>query len=36
MLSLQLMQSGLSWTIVLKKADGFAQAFDNWDIKKVR
>ena len=28
-------QAGLSWAIVLKKREGFRNAFDNFDIKKI-
>ncbi len=28
-------QAGLSWAIVLKKREGFCNAFDNFDVKKI-
>lgn len=34
MLILEGAQAGLSWEIVLKKRDGYKQAFNNFDIKK--
>ena len=34
-LVLESFQSGLSWEIILNKRDGFREAFDNFDVKKV-
>ena len=35
MLSLEGMQSGLSWITILKKRKGYQDAFDNFEVKKV-
>lgn len=35
MLVLESMQSGLSWSTILKKRENFRQAFDDFDIQKV-
>jgi DNA-3-methyladenine glycosylase I len=35
MLTLESFQSGLSWLTVLRKRDGFARAFDGWDIERI-
>ncbi|MBV7435444.1 DNA-3-methyladenine glycosylase I [Cardiobacteriaceae bacterium TAE3-ERU3] len=35
MLTLESAQSGLSWLTILKKREGFRQAFDNFEIEKV-
>ncbi len=35
MLVLEGMQAGLSWLTVLKKREGFREAFDNFDIDKI-
>lgn len=35
MLILEGAQAGLSWTTILKKRDGYRQAFDSFDFKKV-
>ncbi|HEX4701710.1 MAG TPA: DNA-3-methyladenine glycosylase I [Pseudonocardiaceae bacterium] len=34
-LSLEAFQSGLSWLIILRKREGFRQAFDNFDPQRV-
>ncbi len=34
-LLLESAQAGLSWSTILKKREGYRQAFDNFDIKKV-
>ncbi|MBO8442127.1 MAG: DNA-3-methyladenine glycosylase I [Firmicutes bacterium] len=34
-LSLEIMQSGLSWQTILKKRDNFKLAFSNWNINKI-
>lgn len=35
MLNLEGAQAGLSWLTILKKRDGYRQAFDNFDAKKI-
>ena len=35
LLVLEGMQAGLSWLTILKKRDGFREAFDNFDIDKI-
>jgi DNA-3-methyladenine glycosylase I len=35
MLNLEGAQAGLSWLTILKKRDGYRNAFDNFDVKKV-
>lgn len=35
LLLLESFQAGLSWVIILKKREGFRQAFDNLDYKKI-
>jgi DNA-3-methyladenine glycosylase I len=35
MLSLELFQSGLSWITILKRREGFRQAFAKFDVKKI-
>jgi DNA-3-methyladenine glycosylase I len=35
MLTLEAFQSGLSWLTILRKRDGFREAFDGFDIEKV-
>ena len=35
MLVLESFQSGLSWLTILRKQDGFRQAFDDWDVEKI-
>ncbi|EJF00071.1 DNA-3-methyladenine glycosylase I [Liquorilactobacillus mali] len=35
MLSLEIMQAGLKWEVILKKRDGFKAAFHNFKIQKV-
>ena len=32
---LDLFQAGLSWSIVLKKREGFREAFDDFDFEKI-
>lgn len=34
-MSLEVFQAGLTWTMILNKRDGFRSAFHNWDIKTV-
>ncbi len=34
-LVLDAFQAGLSWSIVLKKREGFRRAFDGFDVKKI-
>ena len=34
-LSLEIIQSGLSWQTILKKRDNFKLAFSNWNINKI-
>jgi len=35
MLTLESFQSGLSWITILRKQEGFRQAFDGWDIERI-
>ena len=35
MLTLESFQSGLSWLTILRKRDGFARAFDDWDLERI-
>jgi DNA-3-methyladenine glycosylase I len=35
MLVLESFQSGLSWLTILRKRNGFRQAFDGWDIERI-
>lgn len=35
MLTLECMQAGLAWITVLKKREGFREAFDGFDVRKV-
>lgn len=36
MLILEGVQAGLSWSLILKKRDGYLQAFDGFDALKIR
>src|SRR5512140_3692783 len=35
MLILEGVQAGLSWSLILKKRDGYRRAFDNFDANKI-
>jgi DNA-3-methyladenine glycosylase I len=35
MLTLEAFQSGLSWLTILRKREGFRQAFDDWDVERI-
>jgi DNA-3-methyladenine glycosylase I len=35
MLTLESCQSGLSWLTILRKQDGFREAFDDWDVERI-
>jgi DNA-3-methyladenine glycosylase I len=35
MLTLEAFQSGLSWITILRKREGFRQAFDEWDVDRI-
>jgi DNA-3-methyladenine glycosylase I len=35
MLTLEAFQSGLSWLTILRKREGFARAFEGWDVERI-
>ena len=35
LLTLESFQSGLSWLTILRKREGFRQAFDEWDLERI-
>ena len=35
MLTLEAFQSGLSWLTILRKREGFRQAFQDWDVERI-